>query len=414
MSRVNGASKRGRSSENEEEDKYPRMTKESLRRLCKETKGYLTPHLNDILYLHYKGYSKIENLEEYTGLKCLWLESNGISCIENLEAQRELRSLYLHHNLIGTIENLEHLELLDTLNLSHNTLHRLQNLRTLPALHTLNVSHNRLHDAEDIRELEHCLTLGVLDLSHNNIDDVAILDVLSSMANLRVLTLTGNPVIKSIPHYRKTVTLACRHLTYLDARPVFEKDRRCAEAWEKGGLEAERAMRKELQDAEHKRISNSVNALTRIRRARGEAGAEAAAEDGQRTEAAAGDVAVGRAELAVVNDEVSSDESASGNEDSVDHGAAAGPDGDTQDRRLDQTRARASDSLADLPQPKRPGQRSLGLGASGCQLMGHSSSLRMLWGDKTEVDTREHAVHRRPRGVPASSLRSSRTVVSRW
>ncbi|KAK3907891.1 Dynein assembly factor 1, axonemal [Frankliniella fusca] len=371
MSAVNRAPKRGECSENEEEDKYPRMTKESLRRLCKETKGYLTPHLNDILYLHYKGYTKIENLEEYTGLKCLWLESNGISCIENLEAQRELRSLYLHHNLISTIQNLEHLERLDTLNLSHNNLHHLQNLSTLPALHTLNVSHNRLQGADDIRELEHCLALGVLDLSHNNIDDVSILDVLGTMANLRVLTLTGNPVIKSIPHYRKTVTLACKHLTYLDARPVFEKDRRCAEAWEKGGMEAERAMRKELQDAENKRISDSVNALMRIRRARDGDGAGAGVRAEAVAEAAAGDtvgkVEVTTAAVAPVKDEVSSDDSSAAEEDDGDQAqaAAAGPDGDVQGCRRGEARASADDSETGRSPVKRLGQRGLGLGTAG-------------------------------------------------
>jgi dynein assembly factor 1, axonemal len=83
------------------------MTKIVLKNLCKEHGLYTTPSINDKLYLHYKGFRKIENLEEYTGVKALWLEGNGLPKIEGLEHLILLRTLYLHENIIEVIEGLD-------------------------------------------------------------------------------------------------------------------------------------------------------------------------------------------------------------------------------------------------------------------------------------------------------------------
>lgn len=61
------------------------VTEAYLRELCEANGQYATPILNDTLYLHFKGFRKIENLESYTNLKSIWLECNGITQISGLE-----------------------------------------------------------------------------------------------------------------------------------------------------------------------------------------------------------------------------------------------------------------------------------------------------------------------------------------
>ncbi|XP_050087806.1 dynein axonemal assembly factor 1 homolog [Anopheles aquasalis] len=244
-----------------------KMTKKSIQASCRKNKLYLTPHLNDVLYLHYSGYNAIECLEEYVGLKCLWLECNAISSISGLEHQPQLRCLYLHNNLIKRIENLEHCKQLDTLNLSHNHITKIENcgIDVLPILNTLNLSHNYLKSVDSVAELRKCDFVSVLDISHNRIEDIAVVKILGDMKGLRVLTLTGNPVVNEIPAYRKTLILECKSLTYLDTRPVFEKDRACAEAWKRGGHEEERKEHLRWKREEQRKMRRSINATLRLR-----------------------------------------------------------------------------------------------------------------------------------------------------
>ena len=57
--------------------------------------------------------------------------------------------------------------------------------------------------------------------------------------------------------------LKLRELTYLDTRPVRDRDRQCAEAWLEGGLQAERKLREKWSEEEQARTRESVMALVR-------------------------------------------------------------------------------------------------------------------------------------------------------
>ena len=116
--------------------KENKITPEYLKEHCRRHDLYMTPRFNTVLYLHHKvksqymsqqmakaphpqGLKDIENLEEYSGLKCLWLESNVISEIKGnsrlrnsepnyeigtgLDHLQSLKCLYLHENRITEI-----------------------------------------------------------------------------------------------------------------------------------------------------------------------------------------------------------------------------------------------------------------------------------------------------------------------
>lgn len=225
------------------------MEKALLKKLCREQDLYVTPSINDKLYLHYKGFRCIKNLEEYTGLKVIWLEGNGLAKIQGLEHQTQLKTLYLQENLIQKIENLDKQPALDSLNLSQNQISRIENLNHMKDLTSLSLKGNYLTCAQDLEHVLLLPNLSVLDIQSNRITDPNVLDVLSKMQNLKVLYLQGNEVVKHIKQYRKTLIYRCAKLKYLDDRPVFEDERRRIDAWGKA-LDASNGDYKAAQEAE--------------------------------------------------------------------------------------------------------------------------------------------------------------------
>ena len=231
-----------------EEDQQMMSRKYLDKILCSDFKQYYRTHeLNEILYLHYKSFKKIQNLETFTNLKVLYLEGNAISKIENLESLVNLTSLYLHENCIEKIEGLDTLSHLANLNLSDNLIKKIENLKGLTSLSNLLLKRNRI-GIKGLEDLYGLSELGkefaVLDISDNLIDDPKIVDdILTKFIDLRVIYLKGNDVVRKIPNYRKTLISRIDTLKYIDDKPIFEDEKRFALAFAKGGYEEEKKER---------------------------------------------------------------------------------------------------------------------------------------------------------------------------
>jgi hypothetical protein len=215
-----------------------------------------------VLYLHFKGYMRIQNLEPYTAARAIFLESNNLRRIEGLESLVSLRALYLQQNAIKCVENLGTLSNLNTLNLSQNAIERLEPgcFDGLHSLSTLILSKNRFMASEDVSELSKCSSLTNLDLGNNDIEDEGVVEIVSKLPALACLVLTGNPFLRTMRQYRKTVLSSMPTLTHLDDRPVFEEERVAVAAWSVGGAKAERDAREAYRQDQRKKDRDAMEA----------------------------------------------------------------------------------------------------------------------------------------------------------
>ena len=242
------------------EDGSLNLTNKYLRDLFRKEprRYYRTPCLNDKLFLHYKGFSNVKNLEQFINLKCLYFEGNGCRSLTGLEENTALLSLFMQENVIEDMSGLNTLVNLRTLNLADNCIRTITGLSSLVRLDSLYLKSNRIGTGDggalgDLKGLLECPSLSNVDLSDNRVDDEKCLEeIFVKMPNLLVLYLPNNDITKKIQPYRKAMIAKLPKLRYLDDRPVFEEDRRRAEAYARGGIEEERKemklIRKEKDD----------------------------------------------------------------------------------------------------------------------------------------------------------------------
>ena len=229
-----------------------------------------------MLHLHCKGIAEVTNLEEYTGLKALYLESNSIEELDGLLHLVQLRCLYMSKNCLYDLAGVTRLTALTTLDVGENQIESLEALRGHPTVSTFLAPGNKIKDVQGIDALKDCPQLVTLDLSKNKLADTSCVDFLIEHLGQRLslLKLQGNPVVSEVPSYRKMIVCGFERLNYLDEMPVFPKDRRLALAWRRGGVEEEKAERAryfEEERAERERQRQRFNDMVITARAAAEA-----------------------------------------------------------------------------------------------------------------------------------------------
>jgi len=247
----------------------PTMSPEALRECCKKSNGWENPELNDVLMLHYKGFRKIENLDQYKNAKSLFLESNGIARIENLEVMPDIRTLYLQQNCIPRLENLCALTQLQVLNLSHNSISVVENLAELRCLETLNLASNKFMDVEALRGLAERPTLKSVDVSYNYFEEGdPLINIWSEVSpKIECLYLHHNPCSRGLKDYRRRAVSSLSQLRWLDERPVDKAERAGCEAWAVGGKDAELKAKQGLWWAEKNAKEASFNTHRKVQQA---------------------------------------------------------------------------------------------------------------------------------------------------
>jgi len=89
---------------------------------------------------------------------------------------------------------------------------------------------NYLTAVEDIEHLVECEHLSILDIARTSSSHRMWSEVFRKMKKPTRADANGNPCVREIDNYRRNMIVKCVQLTYLDDRPVFDKERTCVNA----------------------------------------------------------------------------------------------------------------------------------------------------------------------------------------
>ena len=165
-------------------------------------------------------------------VRALGFSFQNILKIDNLTGLHALVKLQLDNNIIERIENIGHLTNLEWLDLSFNNISKIEGIETLIKLTDLSLFNNRIDKLKGLDQLTdlNCLSIGNNQISSNDL--LGCLQYLRPFANLRILSMQGNPCSRD-PDYYTRVIAHLSDLVYVDYRLVDpEKVLLAKEQWQ--------------------------------------------------------------------------------------------------------------------------------------------------------------------------------------